>query len=164
MTIKLNSMRLLEQRQIPYTATVYDPAGEFHTAEQAAQLLGAPVESVYKTLVVLREPAKSGKPLLVLIAAQRELDLKWLAQSLGQPKQKLRMATQKEAEALTGLQVGGISALMLLNRGFEICLDEPALALDQIHISAGKRGVDLQLAVKDLIAVTNAKLVRATQE
>lgn len=164
MTIKLNSMRVLEQRQIPYTATVYDPAGEFHTAEQAAQLIGAPVASVYKTLVVLREPATSGRPLLVLIAAPRELDLKWLAQSLGQPKQKLRMATQKEAEALTGLQVGGISALMLLNRGFEICLDEPALALDQIHISAGKRGVDLELAVKDLIAVTNAKLVRATKE
>jgi Cys-tRNA(Pro)/Cys-tRNA(Cys) deacylase len=164
MTDKLNSMRLLEQRKIPYTATVYDPAGEFHTAEQAAQLIGAPVESVYKTLVVLREPATSGKPLLVLIASHRELDLKLLAQSLGQPKQKLRMATQKEAEALTGLQVGGISALALLNRGFEICLDEPALKLEQIHISAGKRGVDLQLAVKDLIAVTNANLVRATKE
>lgn len=161
---KLNSMRLLEQRKIPYTATVYDPAGEFHTAEQAAQLLGAPVESVYKTLVVVREPPKSGKPLLVMIAANREVDLKLLAQSLWQPKQKLRMATQKEAESLTGLQVGGISALALLNRGFEICLDEAALKLEQIHISAGARGVDLQLAVKDLIDITHAKIVQATNK
>lgn len=159
---KLNSMRLLDQRKIPYTATVYDPVGEFHTAEQAAQLIGAPVESVYKTLVVLREPPQAGKPLLVLIASHRELDLKLLAQSLGQSKQKLRMATQKEAESLTGLQVGGISPLVLLNRGFEICIDESALKLEQIHISAGKRGVDLGLAVKDLISVTNPKIIRTT--
>ncbi|MCX7838860.1 MAG: Cys-tRNA(Pro) deacylase, partial [Anaerolineae bacterium] len=80
------------------------------------------------------------------------------------PKQKLRMATQREAESLTGLQVGGISALALLNRGFEIVLDERALALDKIHISAGARGVDVCLAVKDLIAVTNARIVRAVSE
>lgn len=161
---KLNSMRLLEQRKIPYTATTYDASGEFHSATDAAQLLGAPVESVYKTLVVLREPAKSGKPLLVLIASHREIDLKLLAQSLGQPKQKLRMATQKEAESLTGLQVGGISPLALLNRGFEICIDEPARALEQIHISAGKRGVDICLAVKDLVEITHAKVVRVTSD
>ena len=177
MTTKLNSMRLLDARKIPYVATEYDALREFHSATDAAQLIGAPVEAVYKTLVVLRDPSttlrlrsgqdlgrapKSGKPLLVLIASQREVDSKLLAQSLGDAKRKLRMATQREAESLTGLQVGGISALALLNRGFEIVLDEPALALDQIHISAGQRGVDLRLAVKDLIAVTNARVVRAT--
>ncbi len=164
MADKLNSMRLLEQRKISYTAKTYDASGEFHSATEAAQLLGAPIESVYKTLVVLREPVKAGKPMLIMIAAEREVDLKLLAKSLGDAKQKLRMATQREAESLTGLQVGGISALALLNRGFEILLDEPALALDQIHISAGQRGIDLQLAVKDLIAVTRAKTVRATTQ
>ena len=87
--------------------------------------------------------------------------MKSLAKSLAE--KKLRMATQREAESLTGLQVGGISALARLNRGFEICIDESALALDQIHISAGQRGIDLQLAVKDLIALTRAKTVRATE-
>jgi Cys-tRNA(Pro)/Cys-tRNA(Cys) deacylase len=162
--MKLNSMRMLDSREIPYVATEYDASREFHSATEAAQLLGAPVESVYKTLVVLREPPKSGKPLLVLIASQRGVDLKQLAGSLGDAKRKLRMATQREAESLTGLQVGGISALALLQRGFEICLDEPAVALEQIHISAGQRGVDLRLAVKDFLAVTNAKVVRATSE
>ncbi len=161
--MKLNSMRLLESRKIPYATTTYDASGEFHSATDAAQLIGAPVESVYKTLVVLREPPKSGKPILVMIASHREVDLKWLAKSVGDVKRKLRMATQREAESLTGLQVGGISALALLSRGFEICIDEPALALDQIHISAGQRGIDLQLAVKDLITLTRAKPVRATE-
>jgi Cys-tRNA(Pro)/Cys-tRNA(Cys) deacylase len=162
MGTKLNSLRLLDARKIPYIVTEYDAAREFHSAVEVAQLVGAPVESVYKTLVVVREPPKSGKPLLVMIAADRELDLKLLAQSLGTPKQKLRMATQREAEALTGLQVGGISALALLNRGFEIVLDERALALDKIHISAGARGVDVCLAVQDLIAVTKARVIQAT--
>jgi Cys-tRNA(Pro)/Cys-tRNA(Cys) deacylase len=162
--MKLNSMRLLESRKIPYIATTYDASREFHSAIEAAQWLGAPVEAVYKTLAVLREPPKSGKPILVMVASHREVDLKVLAKSLGDAKRKLRMATQREAESLTGLQVGGISALALLNRGFEICIDEPALALDQIHISAGQRGVDLQLAVKDLVTVTRAKTVRATSE
>ncbi len=164
MTDKLNSMRLLESRKIPYAAKAYDESGEFHSATEAAQLIGTPAEAVYKTLVVLREPPQSGKPILVMVASHREVDLKVLAKSLGDAKRKLRMATQREAESLTGLQVGGISALALLNRGFEICIDEPALALDQIHISAGQRGVDLQLAVKDLIEIMRAKVVRATAE
>ena len=162
MADKLNSMRVLEQRKIAYTAKVYDTSGEFHSATEAAELIGAPVESVYKTLVVLREPLKSGKPILVMIESQREIDFKLLAKSLGDAKQKLRMATQKEAESLTGLQVGGISALALLNRGFEICIDEPAFALEKIHISAGQRGVDICLAVQDLVDVTRAKKVKAT--
>ena len=153
-------MRLLESRKIAYAAKTYDASGEFHSATEAAALIGAPADAVYKTLVVLREPPKSGKPVLVMIASPREVDLKLLAKALGE--KKLRMASQNEAESLTGLRVGGISALALLNRGFEICIDEPALALDQVHISAGQRGIDLQLAVKDLIALTRAKALRAT--
>ncbi len=160
MTTKLNSMRLLDSRGVAYVSKSYDPAGEFHSATDAAQLIGAPQETVYKTLVVLREPSQKGKPILVMVRSDREVDLKVLAKALGE--KRLRMATQKEAESLTGLQVGGISALALMNRGFEMCIDESALALEQIHVSAGQRGVDLQLAVTDLVAVTRAKTVRAT--
>ncbi len=159
MTTKLNSMRLLDSRKIPYNAKTYDESGEFHSATEAATLIGAPAASVYKTLVILREPQQKGKPILVMVASDREVDLKALAKSLGE--KKLRMATQREAESLTGLQVGGISALALLNRGFDVCLDRAGLALDQIHISAGQRGVDLQLAVKDLVDVTHSRIVDA---
>ncbi len=162
MSTKLNSMRLLDSRGIHYRATTYDETGEFHSAEEAARLIGAPAETVYKTLVVLREPAQKGKPILVMIASEREVDLKMLAKSLGE--KRLRMATQREAESLTGLKVGGISALALLNRGFEVCIDRAANTLDRIHISAGQRGVDLELAVADLISVTRSRVVDAASK
>lgn len=157
--IKTNAQRFLESERIDYESKVYDEAGTFHTADEAARLIGAPVESVYKTLVVLRENAQA-RPLLVMVAANREIDLRTLAKSIG--VKKLRMATQKEAEQLTGLQVGGISALALLNRGFDVCLDRPALSLEHIHVSGGTRGLDLRLRVQDLAALTRARVVDAT--
>ena len=72
------------------------------------------------------------------------------------------MATKKEAEQLTGAQIGGISALAQLNKGFEMLLDAPAKQLIWIHVSGGVRGLDLQLRVEDLVRVTNAKFVEAT--
>jgi Cys-tRNA(Pro)/Cys-tRNA(Cys) deacylase len=89
--------------------------------------------------------------------AGREASLKALASSLGE--KKLRLATQREAETLTGLQVGGISALALLNKGFEICIDRAALDLAYVHVSAGQRGANLRLSPADLKALTNARLV-----
>lgn len=154
--VKTNAQRLLESKKIPYESKLYDDSGEFHSADDAARLIGARVEAVYKTLVVMRETPRA-KPLLVMVAADKEIDLRVLAKSVGE--KKLRMATQKEAEQLTGLQVGGISALALLNRGFEICIDRPALGLAEIHISGGTRGLDLKLAVQDLIALTRARTV-----
>src|SRR5512140_284778 len=89
--IKTNAQRLLESRQIPYESKVYDAAGEFHSADEAARLIGAPVDSVFKTLVVMRETPRA-KPLLVMVAANKEIDLRALAKSVGE--KKLRMATQ----------------------------------------------------------------------
>jgi Cys-tRNA(Pro)/Cys-tRNA(Cys) deacylase len=160
MPIKTNVTRLLDARQINYETREYD-GSTFHSAEEVAALIGAPVEHVYKTIVVLRE-AKAKKPLLVMIAAGREIDLKKLAASLGE--KKLKVAKHDEAEALTGLQVGGISALALLNKPFEVCLDRPALALTHLHLSGGQRGLDVKLAVTDLIALSKAQIVEATTE
>jgi Cys-tRNA(Pro)/Cys-tRNA(Cys) deacylase len=154
MPFRNNVTRLLDSRQIKYELFEFSP--EKHSAEETAAVLGVPEDRVYKTLVVLRE-AKGGKPLLVMVPAGRELNLKALAASLGE--KKLRMATQREAEGLTRLQVGGISALALLNRGFEVCIERAALALPFIHVSAGQRGANIRLAVQDLINLTGARLV-----
>jgi len=154
MPFRNNVTRLLDARHIAYTVFEFSP--EKHSAEETAELLQVPPDHVYKTLVVLRE-AKGKKPLLVMVPAGRELDLKKLAASVGE--KKLKMATQREAEVLTGLQVGGISALALLNKGFEICLDHAAPTLPYIHLSAGQRGANLRLTVADLIVITQAKLV-----
>lgn len=151
---KLNSMRVLEVQAIPYEVFTYPT--HHHSAAEVAELAGVSPAQVYKTLVVQRE---SGKPLLVMIAGDRQLNLKRLAAAIGE--KKLRMAPQREAERLTGLQVGGISALALLDRGFDIVLDQTATEQSHIYVSAGQRGVNLKLAVLDLLRVTGARLVHA---
>ncbi len=157
---KTHAMRVLEAKGIDYRATVYDASGAFHSGEEAAALVGAPPDAVYKTLVVMREGAPREKPLLVMVPSALQLDLKLLAKATGD--KKLRMATQREAERMTGMQAGGISALGLRKPGFEIMLDERARSLERIHISAGVRGTDIDLRVDDLVAVTGARFVSAT--
>ena len=154
-TPKLNSMRLLDAQDVPYSVFTYPR--KHHSALEVAELAGVPPEQVYKTLVVERD---QGKPILIMIAGDRELDLKLLAAAIGE--KKLHMAAQRDAEKLTGLQVGGISALALLNRGFDIFVDEAALAQSQVYISAGQRGVNIRLAVDDLVRITGAQTVKAT--
>ena len=158
MSVKNNVTRLLDSRKIVYTTVEYD-GSTFHSAEEVAHLIGVPVDQVYKTIVVLREE-KGKKPLLVMVAADREIDLKKLAASVDE--KKLHIAKHDEAEKLTGLQVGGISAVALLNKPFEVCLDRTALAFEHLHISGGQRGLDVKIGVQDLMALTKAKTVEAT--
>jgi Cys-tRNA(Pro)/Cys-tRNA(Cys) deacylase len=72
------------------------------------------------------------------------------------------MATHKDAERWTGLQTGGISALALLHKKFPVYIDRSALDLPRILISAGKRGVNLELTVADLLKITKATAIAAT--
>ncbi len=156
---KTHAMRVLDAAGVAYEATVYDAAGAFHAAEEAAALLGAPPERVYKTLVVLRDGQAPARPIMVMLRALDQLDLKALARALGD--KKLRMATMREAERLTGMQAGGISALALRRPAFDICIDESARGAMRVHVSAGKRGVDIELAVDDLVRLTGARYVVA---
>ncbi len=151
MKFKTNSMRFLESRHVPYQ--VHEFSDEIRSADDAAQVMGAPPDHVFKTLVVLRE---RGRPLLVLVPGNKALDLKLLARAAGE--KKLHMATHREAEALTGLEVGGISALALLNKGFEVYADESMRSLSEVYVSAGHRGINLSLRPQDLLQVTRAKV------
>lgn len=153
---KNNAMRLLERRGIPYQAYEFSP--DVHSAQGVAEVLGIPLAQIFKTLVVM---PPEGRPLLVLVPGDRELDLQRLAQAL--QLKKLRMATQNEAETLTGLQVGGISPLALLNRGFPIYIDRAALEHAELLVSAGRRGTNLRLRTADLLTVTSAQVVEAAR-
>jgi Cys-tRNA(Pro)/Cys-tRNA(Cys) deacylase len=95
-----------------------------------------------------------------MVAGNREIDLRQLARSLGE--KAVRMAPHREAERLTGLQVGGIGALALVGKPFEPCLDRPALEHEWLLVNGGRRGINLRLAVADLIRVTGARIVEAT--
>jgi Cys-tRNA(Pro)/Cys-tRNA(Cys) deacylase len=154
---RTNTMRLLDAKGIAYQVITF--SSDLHSAEEVAAATGLDADTVYKTLVVRRQ---RGKPLLVMVAGDRRADLHALAASIGE--KKVYMATHREAEEWTGLQVGGISALALLNRGFDICIDRAAQRLDQIVVSAGRRGIDLRLAVSDLVRVTGARWVDAAGE
>lgn len=147
-------MKVLEGKGMTYEVLTYPV--DLTDAEQIAAHLGKPAAQVLKTLVVPATDAR-GKAMLVMAPANRQLDLKKLAAATG--AKKLKMATHREAEALTGLQVGGISALALLNKRFRVILDASAAQHDQVAVSAGQRGVNLWLAVADLIAVTYARVV-----
>lgn len=143
---------MLEQRKIPHTLFRFDDS--IRSADGVSLETGMPPEVVYKTLVV-QEETPSARPLLVMVPASKQLDLRMLASGVG--AKKLHMASQRDAERLTGLKVGGISALALLGKGFRVVIDEGALLHDQILVSAGARGWDVSLAVTDLIALTGAR-------
>lgn len=147
-----NVLRFLDARGVPYTA--FDLPREKLSAMETARLLGVSPDLVYKTIVVVRP--KGGKPILALVSASREVDLKALARVLGE--KKLRLPTQKEAERLTGLQAGGISPLALLHKGFQVVIDSTAQLYDEIHISGGQRGLNLRLPVRVLIELTHARV------
>ena len=150
---KTNAMRVLDAQRVAYDAHYYSP--ERHSADEVAELIGADPALVFKTLVVLPESGK-GRPLLVMVPAGSELNLKVLGTQPSVDEKKLRMATQREAESLTGLLVGGISALALLQKGFRVFIDSKALDLDLVYVSGGQRGVNLSLAPSELIRVTGA--------
>jgi Cys-tRNA(Pro)/Cys-tRNA(Cys) deacylase len=152
MSNKLNSMRLLEQHKIPYEVVEFPDI--MRDAEEIAEVLGTPPHLVYKTLVV--EPDGDGKPILVMLASNRRLDLKKVALAAGQ--KKVRMAAHKDAESLTGLKVGGISALALTQKNWIVILDQPATEEEHILVSAGQRGIDLRVPVIALMGLVRARI------
>jgi Cys-tRNA(Pro)/Cys-tRNA(Cys) deacylase len=145
-----NVTRLLDSRKIPYTA--FELPAEKLGALEAARLIGVPPEQVFKTIVVTREG--KGKPILALTPGPAEVDLKALAKAVGE--KKLVLPSERAAERLTGLQAGGISPLALINRGFQVVIDETAQLFDEIYISGGQRGLDILLPVQALADLTNA--------
>lgn len=152
-----NVTRMLQARKIPFKA--FELPEEKLGALEAARILGTSAEQVFKTIVVRREG--KGKPILAVVAGTREVDLKLLAKALGE--KKLHLPTEREAERITGLQAGGISALALLNRGIQVVLDVSSYQWKEIYVSGGQRGMDILLPVKDFVGLTGASIAEITR-
>ncbi|HLA44939.1 MAG TPA: YbaK/EbsC family protein, partial [Aggregatilineales bacterium] len=87
----------------------------------------------------------------------RQLDLKKLAKVAGY--KKLAMARHADAENWTGLKTGGISPLMLMDRGWRVFVDQSAVELPHLYLSAGQRGLNLRVPATDLLRLLTATVV-----
>ena len=154
---KLNSMRFLEAQGVEYETFTYDEA--IHDGVGAAAAMGFPPSQVYKTLVVQLD---KGDHALVMVAADRTLDLKKFAHAIGQ--KRATMTTKRGAEAGTGLKTGGIGALALTHKRWGVYLDKAAEAQETILVNAGQRGINVKVKVADLVRILNAKVVDAISD
>ena len=127
----------------------HDPAAESY-GEEAAAALGLDPSCVFKTLLVSLSGHKS--PLAVaVIPVSHRLSLKAIAKALG--AKKADMADPKAAERSSGYVVGGISPLGQ-KKALPTVIDSSAEALPQINVSAGRRGLEIELAPADLARLT----------
>ena len=146
-------MRILEQHKVAYETIEYP--SEIKNAEEVAEIIGIPEYMVFKTLVA--QSVTGGNPFLVMLPSNTQLDLKKIAKVVGEKKVKL--VSHAEAERLTGLQVGGISALALMHKNWNVYLDQSATENQHICISAGQRGTQIRVPTNALMQITRAKLV-----
>lgn len=150
------AIRLLESRGVAHQVTSYDLTSESDAASQgsygldAARALSLSPASVFKTLLAQLD---DDRLVVALVPVDATLDLKALARAAG--VRKARMAEVPVAERTTGYLVGGISPLGQKKR-LPTFIDASALTLDTVHVSGGRRGLELSLARDDLIALTAA--------
>ena len=142
--------RTLEQARVAFTLHPYDhdPAAASFGLE-AAERLGLDPGAVLKTLLV----DVDGRLVVAVVPVSGQLDLKALAAAAG--GKRAVMADPAVAERTTGYVVGGISPLGQKRR-LPTFVDRTALDLPTVFVSGGKRGLDLALAPRDLVAVLDA--------
>lgn len=130
----------------------HDPNAEAY-GEEAAQKLGLDPAQVFKTLLV--DTGNGARGLLVgIVPVAQMLDLKAIANAAG--VKKVAMADPKLAERTTGYIVGGISPLGQKAR-LRTFIDSSAEQLASMHVSAGRRGLEIELAPADLAKLTGAE-------
>ena len=146
---KTNVMRVLEQKNIPYTPHAYDPDVGLDGVSVARQL-GQDPSAVFKTLVAR---GASGGLYVFDIPVEANLDLKKAAKAVGE--KSIAMIHQKELLPLTGYVHGGCSPVGM-KKQYPTVFDETAELFDTICVSAGKIGFQVELSPAALMKLTNA--------
>ncbi|QIZ76942.1 Cys-tRNA(Pro) deacylase [Ferrimonas lipolytica] len=129
----------------------HDPAVASY-GEEAAEALGKPLQQVFKTLLATDD---SGTLYVAVVPVSGQLDLRALAKAVN--AKKLTMANPAVAEKATGYVVGGISPLGQKKR-LSLVLDSSAEQFATICVSAGRRGLEIELAPADLLKLSNGRL------
>lgn len=147
---KTNVMRVLEQKNIPYTAHTY-PADGAIDGVSVAKMLGQSVEQVFKTLVV---KGASGGYYVFDIPVAENLDLKKAAKAVGE--KSVAMLPQKELLPLTGYVHGGCSPVGM-KKQFPTVFHETVILFDTICVSAGKIGYQVEVSPDALMELIGAQ-------
>lgn len=140
----------LEAAGVEFTITEYEvPDGAKAYGEVVVERLGLDPLAVGKSLVVMLD----GDPVVAVVPVAGSLDLKALARAGG--AKRATMADHADAERWTGSVVGGIAPLGHRTR-LPLFIDELLSVADAIHVSGGRRGLELTLAPSSLVAVCDA--------
>lgn len=115
--------------------------------------MGVDAGRVFKTLVVSVAAAAKRVLAVAVVPVDRQLDLKAAAAALGH--KRAEMAAAADAERATGYVVGGISPLGQRRR-LPVVVDASAMAFATVFVSAGRRGLEVELAPDDLVDLTGA--------
>ncbi|MCJ0522450.1 Cys-tRNA(Pro) deacylase [Enterococcus cecorum] len=156
--IKTNAIRIVEQKKIPYQEHTYTFSENDLGAKHVAEELNQNEAQIFKTLVAVGN--KTG-PVVAVIPSNQELDLKKIAKESG--NKKVEMLHLKDLENLTGYIRGGCSPVGM-KKFFPTYFDQSALNFATIMVSAGKRGVQMELAPNDLAGLVRGKFVDLTLE
>jgi len=145
---------LLARQKVTHRVHSYahDPKAASYGAE-AAEALGVPPARCFKTLIA----DVDGGLTVAIVPVSGSLDLKALAQAVG--AKRATMADPAAAERTTGYVLGGISPLGQRKR-LTTVVDESALEFDTVFVSAGRRGLEIELAPGDLVSLTGATVTR----
>ena len=153
MTVKINktnAARMLDREKISYRLIPYRFDENDLAAVHVARELNEPIERVFKTLVLRGE--RRGI-LVCVIPGDGELDLKKAARASGD--KSVAMLHMKELLPTTGYIRGGCSPIGMKKR-FPVFIHSSCMDFDTIYISAGVRGLQIEIAPGDLVRVTEA--------
>lgn len=156
--VKTNAIRIVEQKKIPYQEHTYTFSEDDLGAKHVAEELNQNEAQIFKTLVAVGN--KTG-PIVAVIPSDQELDLKKIAKESG--NKKVEMLHLKDLENLTGYIRGGCSPVGM-KKLFPTYFDQSALNFATIMVSAGKRGLQMELAPNDLAGLVRGKFVDLTLE
>ena len=147
---KTNAMRILDAAKISYLAREYDP--EITDGETVAATLGIDPDCTFKTLVTVGNDLNH---YVFIVPVNCSLDLKKAAASVG--IKRVEMIKQKDLFPLTGYVHGGCSPIGM-KKHFCTVLNDTATLFDKINLSGGRRGLQIEIAVNDLVSVVGAKI------
>lgn len=147
---KTNAARLLDRAKIKYSLVPYEVDPDDLAAQHIADTLGEDINRVFKTLVLFGE--KAGH-FVCVVPGNTEVDLKKAAKAAGAKKADL--IPMKELLPLTGYIRGGCTSIGMKKK-FPTFFHSSALNFDKIFVSAGQRGLQLEIAPQDIIDYTEA--------